>query len=168
MSAKIRKWALSDACDLAKAVSNPRVLNNLRDGLPYPYTEADAKEFITLMLQADPNTTFSFAIECEGKAVGSIAAFRQSNIHARTAELGYYVGEDDWGKGIATQAVLAICSYLFENTDILRIFAEPFAYNLASCRVLEKAGFECEGILRSNAFKNGKVLDMKMYALIKK
>ena len=168
MDIEIRKWKLSDAADLAKAISNLKVQNNLRDGLPYPYTEKDAAEYIDAMLTADENDTFAFAIVCDGKAVGSIGAFRQKNVHRLTAELGYYVSEEYWGKGIATQAVKAVCEYVFKETDIVRIYAEPFAYNSASCKVLEKAGFEFEGILRSNAIKNGKIVDMKMYSILRR
>lgn len=167
MNVLIREWKLSDASSLAQAVSNLNVQNNLRDGLPYPYNENDAVEFINAMMPADKNDVFAFAIECDGKAIGSIGVFRQQNIHRRTAELGYYIDEDYWGKGIATQAVKQMCRYVFKNSDILRIFAEPFSKNIASCRVLEKAGFQCEGTLRSNAVKCGEVCDMKMYSLIK-
>ena len=93
--------------------------------------------------------------------------FRQENIHRQTAELGYYVAEEYWGRGIMTEAVKQICVYVFCKSNILRIYAEPFAYNAASCRVLEKAGFQYEGTLRNNAVKNGKVIDMKMYSLLK-
>lgn len=168
MECRIRQWKIEDAADLAKMLNNRNILNNLRDGLPYPYTRKDAEEYITAMLNADQTKTFAFAITVDDKAVGSIGAFRCDNIHFRTAEMGYYIGEPYWGNGMATGAVKQICSYVFEHTDIIRIFAEPFAYNTASCRVLEKAGFQLEGILRSNAIKNGKVLDMKMYSLIKK
>ena len=75
--------------------------------------------------------------------------------------------EEYWGNGIMTDAVKQICEYVFENSDILRIYAEPFAYNIGSCRVLEKAGFQYEGTLRNNAVKNGKVIDMKMYSLLR-
>ena len=167
MERGIRPWRKEDAADLAKAVNNPRVQANLRDGLPLPYTEQDARNYIGAMLTADPQSTFAFAIAVEDVAVGSIGVFRKENIHRRTAELGYYVGEPWWGKGIGTLAVKQICRYVFEQTDILRIFAEPFAYNTASCRILEKAGFTCEGVLRHNAVKNGAVLDMKLYALLK-
>jgi RimJ/RimL family protein N-acetyltransferase len=119
------------------------------------------------MMNADTNNTFAFAITVDGTVAGSVGAFRQSNIHSRTAEMGYYVGEDYWGKGICTAAVKLACRYVFEHSDILRIYAEPFSHNAASCRVLEKAGFLFEGTLRSNAVKNGQVIDMKMYALIK-
>lgn len=167
MDIKIRRWKIEDKSDLAKALNNKNILNNLRDGVPYPYTENDAEDFISAMLSADPDKTFAFAITLEDKAVGSIGIFRQENIHYRTAELGYYIGEEYWGRGYMTEAVKQACGFVFENTDIIRIYAEPFAYNTGSCRVLEKAGFVYEGTLRSNAYKNGNVVDMKMYALVK-
>lgn len=168
MKCRIRKWELSDAKDLAAALSNRKVQDNLRDGLPYPYTEQDGKEFISAMLSADENETFAFAITVNNMVIGSIGIFRQGNIHRQTAELGYYIAEEYWGKGIMTEAVKQICEYVFANSDIIRIYAEPFAYNIASCRALEKAGFQYEGTLRSNAVKNGKVIDMKMYSLLKR
>lgn len=165
MNCTIRKWRLSDAGDLAAALSNPRVLNNLRDGLPYPYTAADAEDYICAMLSADENSTFAFAVTLEDRAIGSIGAFRQGNIHSRTAELGYYLAEEYWGRGLMTQAIRQICQWIFTHTDILRVYAEPFSYNTGSCRVLEKAGFHYEGLMKNNAVKNGKLLDMKLYAL---
>jgi RimJ/RimL family protein N-acetyltransferase len=127
----------------------------------------DAEEYIAAMINSDPDKTFAFAIVLDNKVIGSIGVFRCENIHNRTAELGYYIGEPYWGKGIMTSAVQQACEYVFAHSDILRIFAEPFSYNIASCRVLEKAGFQFEGLLRKNAFKNGKIVDMKMYALVR-
>lgn len=167
MECQIRKWKLEDAADLAAALNNKRILDNLRDGLPYPYTENDAADYINAMLSSDSNSTFAFAITADDKAIGSIGVFRKDNIHSRTAEMGYYIAEDFWGQGLGTSAVRQTCDCVFSTTDIIRIFAEPFAYNKASCRILEKSGFEYEGTLRSNAVKNGQVIDMKMYALIK-
>ena len=158
MICKIRKWKLSDAADLAAALSNKKVQDNLRDGLPFPYTEKDGVDYITTMLSTDENETFTFAITVDNMVIGSIGIFRQGNIHRQTAELGYYIAEEYWGKGIMTEAVKQICEYVFANSDIIRIYAEPFAYNIASCRVLEKAGFQYEGTLRSNAVKNSKVI----------
>ena len=89
MIVKIRKWELSNAKDLALALSNKEIQNNLRDGLPYPYTEQDGKDYIPPMLAADENETFAFAIMVDDKVVGSIGIFRQGNIHSQTAELGY-------------------------------------------------------------------------------
>lgn len=164
MNGTLREWRLSDAKDLATALSNKRILNNLRDGLSYPYTEKDAQEYIGAMLARDKNAIFAFAICIDDRAVGSIGVFRQSNIHSRTAELGYYLAEEYWGKGIMTDAVRQLCEQLFRETDILRIYAEPFAHNVGSRRVLEKSGFHLEGIMKNNAVKNGKVLDMVLYA----
>lgn len=167
MTCKIRKWELTDAKDLAAAISNEKVQDNLRDGLPYPYTEQDGVEFISAMLSADEEETFAFAITIDDRVVGSIGVFRQGNIHRQTAELGYYIAEAYWGRGIMTDAVRQICAHVFDKSDIIRIYAEPFAYNVASCRALEKAGFQYEGTLRSNAVKQGRVIDMKMYSLLK-
>lgn len=122
-------------------------------------------EYIDSILSSDPDHTFAFAIDIDGKAVGSIGAFRQGNIHCHSAELGYYLAEEYWGKGIMTQAVRLLCEKVFAETDIIRIFAEPFAYNTGSRRVLEKAGFQFEGIMKCNAVKNGQVLDMALYGL---
>ena len=167
MKCKIRKWKLTDAKDIAVALSNKNVQDNLRDGLPYPYSEQDGMDFISSMLSANETETFAFAITLDDKAIGSIGVFRQQNIHRQTAEMGYYIAEEYWGNGIMTDAVKQICEYVFENSDILRIYAEPFVHNIGSCRVLEKAGFKYEGTLRSNAVKNGKVVDMKMYSRLR-
>ena len=161
----LRKWRLSDAKDLAAALNNEKILNNLRDGLPFPYTETDAAAYISSMLSADETNTFAYAITANDRAVGSIGAFRQGNIHRQTAELGYYLAEEYWGQGIMTDAIRKLCGMLFDSTDLLRIYAEPFAYNTGSRRALEKAGFCCEGILKNNAVKNGKVTDMALYSL---
>jgi RimJ/RimL family protein N-acetyltransferase len=166
-SVTLREWQLSDAAALAELLNNKKILDNLRDGLPFPYTEKDGEYYINSMLTADKNDTFAFAIVYGGEVVGSIGAFRQQNIHNKTAEMGYYIGGKYWGNGICTAAVTLLSRYVFVNTDIIRLFAEPFATNTGSIRVLEKAGFEYEGTLRKNAVKNGIVIDMKMYSLIK-
>jgi [ribosomal protein S5]-alanine N-acetyltransferase len=167
MEVKIRKWEIGDTHHLAGALNNKKVQDNLRDGIPYPYTLADAEAFISSVLKSEKDSQYVWAITVDNKAVGSIGVFRKDNIHQRTAEMGYYVAEPWWGKGIGTIAVKEACNHIFKNTDILRIFAEPFAFNTASCRILEKAGFVLEGTLRKNAVKNGEILDMKMYALVK-
>lgn len=166
MKYRIRHWRIEDAENLAAALNNKNILDNLRDGIPFPYTIEDAKEFITSMLNADRETTYAFAITVDDNVIGSIGVFRQANIHSRIAEMGYYIAEPYWGKGVTTSAIKQTCDYIFQNTDIIRIFAEPFAHNIASCRVLEKCGFEYEGTLRKNAVKNGIVIDMKMYSIL--
>ena len=165
MNCILRKWRLSDAKDLAAMLNNKKILNNLRDGLPYPYTEQDARDYICTMLSSDEKSTFAYAITQNDRAIGSIGAFRKSNIHRQTAELGYYLAEEYWGQGIMTETIRQLCSIIFDTTDILRIYAEPFAYNTGSRRALEKAGFCYEGTMKNNAVKNGKTLDMALYSL---
>ena len=165
MNCVLRKWRLSDAPALAASLNNEKILNNLRDGLPFPYTEQDARDYITAMLSADEASTFAYAVTLDDRAVGSIGAFRQGNIHRQTAEVGYYLAEEYWGRGIMTQAIRQLCAILFDSTDLLRIYAEPFAYNTGSRRALEKAGFCYEGTMKNNAVKNGKVVDMALDSL---
>ena len=153
MNCILRKWRLSDAKDLAAALNNKKILNNLRDGLPFPYTEQDARDYIIAILSSEENRTFAYAITQNDRAIGSIGAFRQSNIHRQTAELGYYLAEEYWGRGIMTEAIRQLCAIIFDTTDILRIYAEPFAYNTGSRRALEKAGFAFEGAMKNNAVK---------------
>ena len=167
MNVSLKKWDISDAKDLAEVLSNKKIHDNLRDGLPYPYTEHDGREFITSVLASDENEMFSFAIMAAQKVIGSITAVRQGNIHRQTAELGYYIAEEYWGRGIMAEAVRQFCEHVFETSDIIRIFAEPFSYNTASRRVLEKNGFRLEGTMRQNACKNGRLQDMELYALLK-
>lgn len=162
----LRQWNTGDAKALAEMLNNKKILDNLRDGIPYPYTERDAKSFICGMLNADKNSTFAFAIEYGGELAGSVGVFRRSNVYRRTAEIGYYIAERFHNKGIATCAVKKACEAVFKNTDIIRIYAEPFARNKASRRVLEKAGFTYEGTLKRNAVKNGVIEDTEVYALL--
>ena len=167
MECVLRTWRAEDAEDLALTLNDRGILDNLRDGIPFPYTKKDAEDFIASIHAAEPDKTWAFAITVDGRAVGSITATRRENIYARTAEIGYYVARAFWGNGLATSAVRQLCSSIFQNTDILRISAEVFAENLASCQVLEKAGFQLEGILQSYAVKNGVVRNMKIYAKLR-
>ena len=111
MNCVLRKWRLSDGKELAAALNNKQILNNLRDGLPFPYTERDARDYIKTMLAASESDTFARAITLDGRVIGSIGAFRQENIHSRTAELGYYLAEAYWGRGIMTDAIRQLRVY---------------------------------------------------------
>lgn len=165
MNVSIRKWQISDAAALSMILSDRELLSRLRDGIPYPYTESDAAEYISSVTRADQNDAFVYAVTLDDEVVGCVGAFRGQNIHRQTAELGYYLARSHWGKGIMTCAVMQLCDTVFEQSDILRIFAEPFDFNAASRRVLEKCGFTLEGIMRQNAVKDGKILDMPLYSL---
>ncbi len=167
MKIKLEKFNLNFAEALAEAVNHKEVQNNLNDGLPFPYTVYDAINFINYALSVNGENEFIFAITLNGRCIGCISATRQNNVHRYTAEIGYYISPEFWGKGFATQAVKLICKHVFENTDIIRIYAQPFARNAASCRVLKKSGFTDEGTLRKNAVKCGVTEDTKIYSLIK-
>ena len=163
----LRPWRRSDAPDVARYANNDRIAQNLRNIFPYPYTLADAESFVDSCLGADGSCQLFRAIEVEGRAAGSIALCRGGDVYTLAAELGYWLAEDYWGRGIMTQAVRQICEEGFELwDDLVRVYAEPFAHNTASRRVLEKAGFTLEGVLRRSVFKRNEVHDSCMYALL--
>src|SRR5919206_1949976 len=161
----VRPWRAGDAASLVRHANNRRIWRNLRDRFPHPYTPADAEAFLRSVIGTTPET--SFAIAVEGAAVGGIGLTLAEDIHRRTAEIGYWLGEEYWGRGIATAAVRAVTEHALTSQDLRRVFALPFAENRASARVLEKAGFALEGVLRSSAVKDGRVLDQLLYARIR-
>ena len=161
----IRDWQIEDAPSIAKYANNRKIWMNLRDAFPYPYSLRDAESFISRVIEANPITVF--AIANPSKAIGSIGLMPGKDVHRHTAELGYWLAEPFWGQGIMTQAVKSLTAYAIRDLKLHRIFAEPYTTNPASARVLEKAGFICEGILRSNVFKDGKVLDQFIYCCIR-
>lgn len=163
----LRKWKYDDVKDVAYFANNKKIADNLRDAFPHPYTLKDAQEFINICLSADESKKIFRAIEIDSKAVGSIGVFKGSDIYRKSAELGYWLAQPYWGRGVMSAAAQRICSEAFEKLDIVRIFAEPFAANSASRKVLEKAGFVLEGVMKQAAVKNGQVIDYCMYALLK-
>ncbi|HOO22189.1 MAG TPA: GNAT family protein [Clostridia bacterium] len=167
MNITLRAWTIDDAPSLAAILNNENILAGFRDGIPYPYTEEHAREFIDMQLRADPDKVLAFAIAADEEVVGSITVSRQDNINYLSAEIGYFIAEAHWGKGFATRAVKLACQTVFEKTDIIRVFGMSFTDNPASCRVLEKSGFELEGVLRKSAIKKGKIRDVSVYARLK-
>jgi [ribosomal protein S5]-alanine N-acetyltransferase len=161
----IRPWRLDDAASLAKHANNRKVWLGLRDLFPHPYTIPDAHQFLQQAI-SDQSTT-KFCIEVNGRAVGGMGIHPGEDVHSHTATLGYWLGEDFWGRGIMTDAVAAFIDFCFENFPLRRISAEVFANNPASARVLEKAGFVFEGRLTSNVIKDGELLDSLLYAKTK-
>jgi RimJ/RimL family protein N-acetyltransferase len=163
----LREWQLSDAASLAENVNNIRIWNNLRDAFPHPYTEEDGRQFITTALNISEPATL-LAIEVEGKAVGSIGITLHKDVERIIAELGYFIGENYWNRGIMTEVVKEMVSYVFLNfPELCKIYATPFDFNIASQRVLQKAGFEREAILKQAAIKNGKVINLHYYSILK-
>ena len=161
----IREWRPDDAASLAKHANNRRVWLGLRDLFPHPYTIDDANEFLRHATTAQPVT--NFCIDIDGFAVGGIGIRIGQDVHRYVAELGFWLGEEFWGHGITTEVVPAFVGYRVEKFPLHRVYAEPYANNAASARVLEKAGFVLEGRLRKNAVKDGQVLDSLLYAKIR-
>ncbi len=161
----IRDWTGDDVRSIVRYANNRKVSMWLRDRFPFPYTEANANAFLSVVLRQDPRTVFAIATERE--AIGGVGLEFGSDIHRFTAELGYWLGEPFWGCGIGTDAVRLFTTWAFEHLEVHRIFAGVLDGNAASVRVLEKAEFEKEGRLRAAVFKNGRVLDQLLYAKIK-
>lgn len=162
----LRDWKINDITSVAKYANNEKIAKNLRNAFPYPYTKKDAEEYITMCINGDDSLQYVKAIDVNGEAVGSIGVFLRDDVYIKTAELGYWLGEPFWHKGIMSCAIDQICHEVFDKYDIIRIFAEPYAHNLGSRRALEKAGFQLEGILRKSVFKQGEIFDSCMYAKI--
>jgi RimJ/RimL family protein N-acetyltransferase len=160
----IRDWQMEDAPSIAKYADNRKIWMNLRDVFPHPYRLRDAEIFLSRVINANPRTVFAIATEAE--AIGSIGLMPGNDVHRFTAEMGYWLAEPFWGKGIMTQAVKCLTAYAIRELKLHRVFAEPYSTNPASARVLEKAGFTCEGVLRSNVFKDGKIRDQLLYSYI--
>ena len=166
MNILLRPWRETDAAACAALADDEGVAANLCDVFPHPYTEQDARDFIALCLAADPDEMLSCAVEVDGVFAGSVTLTRGTDVARKSAELGYWFGRPFWGKGVATEAVRQMCATGFGAWDIVRIFAEPFSRNRASCRVLEKNGFQHEGTKRLSVCKRGTLLDSEMYALV--
>ena len=160
----IRSWQLKDLNSLVAHANNRNICRNLRDGFPHPYSKRDGREFLRRMRIARPETTF--AISVDGRAVGAIGYVLREDVDRVSSEVGYWLGEALWGRGIATEALAAITRYAIAMHGLTRLFAVPFASNTASCRVLEKAGYVLEARLRRSAIKDGVVVDQLQYAYI--
>jgi RimJ/RimL family protein N-acetyltransferase len=158
----IRPWRMDDAESLARHANNRKVWLSLRDKFPHPYTNEDARKFLDATVKFEPIT--DFCIEVNGVAVGGIGIHLGIDVHRHTAELGYWLGEEFWARGIMTEAVGVFSDFCFDTFSPRRIYAEPFANNRASARVLEKAGFVFEGCLKNNVIKDGKLLHSLLYA----
>ena len=163
-SCVVRSYRPADAASLAAHGNNRKIWVNLRDRFPHPFREADGAAYIA-HLQSQTNPT-SFAIEVDGDAVGGISLGVGSDVERLSAELGYWLGEALWGRGIMSDAVAAVTEYGFRELRLMRIFALPFAHNRASHRVLEKAGYQREGVLRSSVIKDGSMFDQYLFARI--
>ena len=161
----VRSFRATDAEELARHANNRRVWLQLRDRFPHPYAIDDARRFIAFARRGDPETTF--AVTVDDVSVGAIGATLRDDVERCSAEVGYWLGEPYWGRGIATTALAGFTSYAFPAYDLERLYAVPFASNTPSCRVLQKVGYRLEGRMRRSAIKDGKVLDQLLYAILR-
>jgi len=159
----LRPWTLDDIDSLVKHANNPNIAANLTDAFPSPYHRENGEAFIQMALKHDP--TQIFAIELHGEAAGGIGLHPQADVHRMNMELGYWLAEVHWGKGIMTEAVKQMVDYGFKTFQVDRIFARPFGTSIGSQRVLEKAGFILEGRFEKALYKNGEFQDELIYAV---
>ena len=161
----LRPWKPEDAPSLVKHANNVRVASNLRDGFPYPYTPSDARNWLNTAGE-NPRDVI-LAIEVNGEACGGIGLHGLTDVYRYNSEIGYWLSEAYWGRGIMTEAVGAVVEHAFTKTIWLRLFAAVFENNPASMHVLEKNGFRKEAIHRKAVMKGGMLMDEHLYALLK-
>jgi len=159
----LRPWNINDLQSVVKYANNANIAKNMTDMFAHPYTEENGKLFIAFATKNSPINVF--AIEVGGEAVGGIGIHQQQDIMRKNAELGYWLAEPFWGKGIITKAIPQMLDFAFKTYDITRVYARPFGTNLASQRVLEKTGFKLEARFEKTIFKNGEFLDELVYAI---
>lgn len=161
----VREWRPLDKSSLLEAANNRKVWINLSHRFPHPYTADDADYWLGIV--GNQAEGLNWAIEVDGRAVGGIGADRGEGIFGRSARFGYWLGEPWWGRGIMTAAVRATSDYLLTSTDLVRLEAPVFEWNPASMRVLEKCGFQREGILRKSIAKDGWIIDAVLYSRLR-
>lgn len=160
----LRPWRAGDEASLQRNADNYNVWRNLRDLFPHPYTMDDAKWWVENACSLE---RVGFAIEVDGAAVGGIGCTAKQDVYRFTGELGYWLGEPFWGRGIVAEAVAAFVPFIFEVTDLVRLEAGVFDRNARSARVLEKNGFTFESRQPRAAFKDGVFLDVLLYARLR-
>jgi [ribosomal protein S5]-alanine N-acetyltransferase len=161
----VRSWRKDDLQALLRHANNAKIAANLRDQFPHPYTRREGIDFLDFVRSQEPEC--AFAIEHGDEAIGGVGFLVGRDIARMSAEMGYWLSEDFWGRGIATRAVTAMSEWAFDNYKLTRVFAMAFAHNAASIRVLEKSGFVCEGVMRRSAIKNGAIVDQILFAKVR-
>jgi len=161
---EIRSWEKRDVRSLAHHANNRRIWRNVRDQFPFPYSTADAEVWIRTARSMRPET--SFAIAVDGEAVGAIGIELKDDVYRRSAEIGYWLGEPYWGRGITSEALTAFTNWVFGHFALDRLYAHVFEWNPASARVLEKAGYGLEARMRRAVIKDGQTIDVLLYAML--
>ena len=155
---------MNDVASLVRHANNINIARHLRDRFPHPYTEANAREYLKFASSLEDQS--NMAIEVDGEAVGAVGYVQGQDVERFSAEIGYWLGEALWGRGIVTEALTLMTGHAFVERNLLRLFALPFADNAASVRVLEKAGYTREALLRASCVKYGVARDQLLYARI--
>lgn len=163
----LREWKIEDINDLTYLANNKKISDNLRDMFPYPYTQKDAGNWINFVLSNNHPVT-NFVISYQGQFAGSFGILFKEDIYRFNAEIGYWLGEKFWNKGIISEAIVLGTSYIFKNFNIERVYAEPFADNHGSRKALEKAGFKLDVIFKNYVVKNNQIKDSCIYSILKK
>lgn len=162
---RVRSWRIDDATALAEVANNRNVWLKMRNVFPHPYTIEHAESYLGQAVGRAPET--SFCIEVDGQVGGGIGLHFATDVHCHTVEIGYWLGEPFWRRGIMPHAVRKIVAYGFAALPIERVEAYVFGNNPASARVLEKCGFSFEGRMRRHVFKDGEFLDSLIYAMLR-
>jgi [ribosomal protein S5]-alanine N-acetyltransferase len=162
----IRPWRASDLDALVRNAHNRKIWLQVRDRFPHPYTHEIGRSWLATIATEQPRVTY--AIDVDGEAAGGIGVMLGTDVERISAELGYWLGEPYWNRGIMSAAVLGFVDFAFDEYGLHRIFAVPFMTNTGSRRVLEKCGFDLEGVIRANALKDGKIMDSGLYAKIRR
>ncbi|MEM7036443.1 MAG: GNAT family protein [Bacteroidota bacterium] len=163
MHFELRPVRPSDLDSLVEVADNPNIAANMTDRFPHPYTREAGEAFLQFCMKNTPANIL--AIDVDGKMVGAIGIHPEEDVYRKNAEMGYWLGEPYWGKGIVTRAVKQMVDYAFEHFDLVRIYARPYGYNLASKRILEKCGFQLEAKFEKTVFKNGELLDQYLFGI---
>ena len=161
----LREWRRGDEPSLVRHANNRNIWLNVRDTFPHPYTRSDALDWV--QLASGEGLNLVFAIDIDGFAVGAVGLRPGEDVNRLSAEIGYWLGEEFWGRGIATEVLAAVTEYAFQSLGMARVYAEVFEWNAASMRVLEKCGFEREGVLRKAAMKDRKLIDQIVYSKVR-
>ncbi|MBE7169689.1 MAG: GNAT family N-acetyltransferase [Williamsia sp.] len=160
----LRPFRMSDQQSMARYANNHHIWRNVRDRFPHPYTLEDAVAFLQPRVDTEPVT--DFCIDYRGECIGAMGILLQQDVHRKSAEFGYWLAEPFWGRGIATTAAQNLIPHIWKRFDLVRLYACIFAYNKASMRVLEKAGFRFECIFEKAVFKDNQLVDEHRYCCL--
>ena len=161
---RLRPWRIDDLDALVRHADDERISRGTSDRFPFPYTRADGEAFLSGRVVGFDDPVF--AIEIDGEACGGIGARPFAGERAVGAELGYWLGQAHWGRGVMTRVVSVFAPWAMDALGVLRLQATVLDFNLGSARVLEKNGFAEEGCLRRAVRKRGRLHDLRVFGRV--